>query len=157
MFGWRRRLVLVLVVSTVSLAGCQYLPNIPLPANPFRAGDPTSVPSPAAVANPAPVLPSPTPAQSFTPFWVKNHRLTEMWSGPSDAPNVTSFGTTSAQFCSFQVVQPPNGPRLYVYNPYTANYLWIDADAVGPVPNPPERRAQPRPPNQNCAEAIYEG
>ena len=153
MIGWQRRLVLAL--STVALAGCQYLPPISLPSNPF-ASEPTPQPSPVAAASPTPVAAaSPTPA--FAPFWVKNHRLTEMWSGPIDGPGVTSFGMTSAQFCSFQVAQPPNGPRLYVFNPYTANYLWIDADAVGPVPNPPERRPQPRPPGQNCAEAIYDG
>ncbi len=155
MFDWRRRLMLILVLPTTALAGCGYLPNIPLPANPFRAEEPTPAPSPAALAQPA--TPSPAPTPSFTPFWVKNHRLTEMWSGPPGAPGVTSLGTTSAQFCSFQVVQPPNGPRLYVFNPYTANYLWIDADAVGPVSSPPERRPQARPPNQNCAEAIYDG
>ncbi|MDP8925153.1 MAG: hypothetical protein M3O34_20100 [Chloroflexota bacterium] len=152
--GWRRRLVFALALPTVALAGCQNLPPIPLPGNPFRSA-PTPEPSPAAAA--PIVIGAPTPTPAFTPFWVKNHRLTELWSHPTDGPGVTSFGTTSAQFCSFQVVQPPNGPRLYVFNPYTGNYAWIDADAVGPVPDPPERRSEPRPPNQNCAEAIYEG
>ena len=157
MFGWRRRLVLALALPTLALAGCQYLPDIPLPANPFRTEPATPVPSPAAVAAPTQAPPTPIPTPAFTPFWVKNHRITEMWSGPPDAPGVVSFGRTSAQFCSFQVMQPPNGPRLYVLNPYSANYFWIDADAVGPVANPPERHPQPRPPDQNCAEAIYDG
>lgn len=156
MFDWRRRLVLVLMLPMAALAGCQYLPPISLPSNPFAA-QPTAEPSPvAAKPSPSPVASaSPTPA--FTPFWVKNHRLTEMWSGPAGSPGVASFGTTTAQFCSFQVVQPPSGTRLYVYNPYTDNYLWIDAEAVGPVPNPPERRPEARPAGQNCAEAVYEG
>ena len=156
MSGWRRGFVLIVTLGTMSLAGCEYLPSIPLPPNPFSSAS-TPAPSPTAVALPTPASPSPTPTPSFTPFWVKNHRTTEMWSGPADAPGVVSFGTTSAQFCSFQVVQPPNGPRLYVLNPYSSNYFWIDADAVGPVPDPPERRPQPRPPDQNCAEAIYDG
>ena len=156
MFDWRRRLVLVLTLPTVALAGCQYIPPISLPSNPFAA-QPTAEPSPAAAKPTAAAAAPATPTPSFAPFWVKNHRLTELWSGPPEAANVTSFGTTTAQFCSFQVVQPPNGPRLYVFNPYTANYLWIDADAVGPVANPPERRPQPRPAGQNCAEAIYDG
>ena len=96
----------------------------------------------------------PTPA--FAPFWVKNHRVTEMWSGPADAPGVVSFGTTSRQFCSFRVVLPPESQRLYVFNPYSQNYFWIDADAVGPV-GPPEQRAGPPPSGQNCAEVIYTG
>ena len=157
MFGWRRGLVIVLMLPTVALSGCGYLPNISLPANPFAAAEPTAVPSPAAVASPPPQAAASPPPAAFAPFWVKNHRLTELWSGPAAGAGSTSFGTTSAQFCSFQVVQPPSGPRLYVFNPYTANYLWIDADAVGPVPNPPERRPQARPPDQNCAEAIYDG
>ena len=141
-----------------TLAGCQYLPSIPIPANPFQspASPEPETPAPAAKVPPAaPAAEAPKP--SFAAFWVKNHRVTEMWSGPADAPGVSSFGPTSAQFCSFQVVQPPNGPRLYVLNPYSANYLWIDADAVGPVPTPPERRPGPKPPGQNCADAIYDG
>jgi hypothetical protein len=100
------------------------------------------------------VAAQPTPA--FEPFWVKNHRLTEMWSGPTDATGVVSFGTTSRQFCSFQVVLPPTGPRLYVFNPYSRNYFWIDASAIGPV-GPPERASGPLPAGQNCADAIYSG
>jgi hypothetical protein len=96
----------------------------------------------------------PTPA--FTPFWVKNHRLTEMWSGPTDGAGIVSFGTTSQQFCSFQVTLPPDGPRLYVFNPLSQNFFWIDADAVGPV-GAPEQRADPAPVGQNCAEAVYSG
>jgi len=157
--GWSRSLTIALVTAISMLAGCQYLPSIPLPANPFRseASPEPAAPAatPAAGASPVPAPAAPKPA--FTAFWVKNHRVTEMWSGPADASGVVSFGPTSAQFCSFQVVQPPNGPRLYVLNPYSANYLWIDADAVGPVPNPPERRPGPKPPNQNCSDAIYDG
>ena len=150
-----RRLALaarLLLMGTVLLGGCQYLPA--LPANPFRpSGTPEAAPERTPVTA-AP--PSPGPA-AFTPFWIKNHRITEMWSGPAGQANVTSFGPTSAQFCSFQVVMPPSGPRLYVFNPYTQNYLWIDADAIGPVADVPERRPGPKPANQNCAEVIYEG
>ena len=151
--GWGLALAgRLLLVGTVLLGGCQYLPA--LPANPFRpSGTPEAAPERTPVTA-AP--PSPAPA-AFTPFWIKNHRVTEMWSGPAGQANVTSFGPTSAQFCSFHVVMPPSGPRLYVFNPYTQNYLWIDADAVGPVGNEPERRPGPKPAGQNCAEAIYEG
>jgi hypothetical protein len=79
-----------------------------------------------------------------------------MWSGETNAPGVVSYGMTSQQFCSFMVRLPPQGTRLYVFNPYSRNYFWIDADAVGPV-GPPERRPGPPPPGQNCAEAVYGG
>lgn len=146
---WTAPLLLLVMVA----GGCDYVPA--LPANPFRV-TPTVV---AAIATPTPApptaLPTATP-QPFVPYWVKNHRLTEMWSGPPDQAGVVSFGTTSSQFCSFQVVRPQDGPRLYVLNPYSKNYFWIDADAVGPVPNPPQRGTGPKPPDQNCAEQLYD-
>ena len=37
---------------------------------------------------------------------------------------------TSQQFCSFQVARPQDNSRLYVLNPYSKDYFWIDADAV---------------------------
>ena len=58
-----------------------------------------------------------------------------MWSGSSGQEGVISFGMTSQQFCSFQVTKPQEGARLYVLNPYSKDYFWIDADAVGPVPD----------------------
>ena len=113
-------------------SACNYLP--PMPQNPFRV-TPTLVeetrPVPLVVASPTPV-PTATPVP-FAPYWVKNHRPTEMWSGPAGQPGVISFGTTSGQFCSFQVMEPQSGSRLHVLNPYSRDYFWIDADAVGPV------------------------
>jgi hypothetical protein len=148
--GWRQALAAGCAVVGLTLAsGCQLIPGLP--------GSPSS-PTPTPLPGAPPPKPAPAPtAAAFTPFWVKNHRLTDMWSGPSGEANVVSFGTTSAQFCSFQVVRPPEGDRVYVYNPYSDNYFWIDADAIGPVPDPPERRPGPKPDDQNCSDAIYEG
>ena len=56
-----------------------------------------------------------------------------------------------------QVVELQRGPRLHVLNPYSKNYFWIDADAVGPVGEPPQRAAGPKPADQNCAEQLYDG
>jgi hypothetical protein len=92
----------------------------------------------------------------FEPFWVQNHRVTEMWSGSSRQPDTVSFGATSGQFCSFLVVQPPEGERLYVLNPYSQNYFWIDAADVGPV-GPPEQSPDARPTDVNCTREIYPG
>ena len=145
-------LVLVLLFA----GACSYLP--PMPQNPFSV---TPVPTeeatfaPIAFASPSPI-PTSTPVP-FTPYWVKNHRPTEMWSGPAGQPGVISFGTTSGQFCSFQVMQPQTGSRLHVLNPYSRDYFWIDADSVGPVSEAPRRVSEPKPADQNCAEQIYEG
>lgn len=125
--------------------------------NPFASDTPTPVPAtqtrpPATPAAAVAVRPTPV----FEPFWVKNHQVTDMWSGPTEASGVVSFGTTSQQFCSFQVVLPPDGQRLYVFNPYSQNYFWIDAAAVGPA-GAPAQVAAPPPPRQNCADAVYAG
>ena len=150
---WSGAPVLALLLMLTS--ACDYLP--PMPRNPFRV---TPIPTEAATsapivfASPTPI-PSPTPVP-FTPFWVKNHRPTEMWSGPPDQPGVISFGMTADQFCSFQVMEPQTSARLHVLNPYTRDYFWIDADSVGPVSEPPRRVAGPKPADQNCAEAIYD-
>src|SRR4051794_2553439 len=133
-------------------AGCDQLPA--LPANPFSVTPTlvaTAVPSPTVVPT---AVPTATPVP-FRAFWVKNFRPTEMWSGPSDAAGVVSFGTTSQQFCSFQVAKPQEGARLYVLNPYSRDYFWIDVDAVGPVDEPPHNSG-PKPPDQNCDGAIYD-
>lgn len=151
----KRWLAALLLVCLLLAGGCDSLPA--MPQNPFRT-EPTAEAAVTTAPTPAPptTIPTATPLP-FSPYWVKNHRLTEMWSGPPDQPGVISFGTTSGQFCSFQVVEPQRGPRLYVLNPYSRDYFWIDADAVGPVEEPPQRVAEPRPPNQNCAEQVYEG
>lgn len=165
--GWSRALLFLAAFGVMLLtSGCGVdFSAISLP-NPFAEENPTPVPAvPAATAiaaptpDTAPTSPAaaePTPTPGFTPFWVKNHRLTEMWSGQVNAPGVVSFGTTSQQFCSFRVMLPEQEGRLYVFNPYSQNYFWIDADAVGPV-GPPERRPGPPPTGQNCAESIYDG
>ena len=151
----KRWMAAPLVALVLVTGACDYLP--PMPQNPFRV-TPTLVEeaTPTVVAASPTPAPSPTPV-AFAPFWVKNFRPTEMWSGPSGQAGVISFGTTSGQFCSFQVMEPQNGSRLHVLNPYSKDYLWIDADAVGPVAEPPQRVAGPKPADQNCTEQIYDG
>jgi hypothetical protein len=143
-------IVLVLAVLT---GACDRLPA--MPANPFAA-TPTIV-----EVTPTPP-PSPTPVPTATPvpfraYWVKNHRLTEMWSGPEGQAGVIRFGTTSRQFCAFQVTRPQEGNRLYVLNPYSRDYFWIDADSVGPVSEAPARATGPKPPDQNCTDQLHDG
>ena len=140
-----------LALLAVLAAGCESVP--PLPPNPFRTTPVVAVPPTPTVALPTPV-PTDTPVP-FTPYWVKNHRQTEMWSGQVRESGVVSFGTTSDQFCVFRVEQPQRGPRVYVLNPYDGGHFWIDADAVGPVAQEPAHVRGPRPEDQNCADAIY--
>ena len=153
------RALLVAVPAIVVVASaCGSLPSVP---NPFAASaTPRPTVAAAAQATPTP-RPAPTPApeaapEPFVPYWVRNHRITELWSGASVGPDTVSFGATSGQFCSFLVVLPPEGDRLYVLNPYSHDYTWIDAADVGPS-GPPEQRADPEPPEANCARDIYAG
>jgi hypothetical protein len=81
--------------------------------------------------------------------------VTDMWSGPSDQAGASSFGKTSSQFCAFQL-RDQQGDRLYVFNPYSENYFWIDQAAVGPVDMPEVRPRSAKPASQNCSDAIFD-
>ena len=120
------------------------LPTRPAPPPPR----PTAIPEPTATSEPTA---TPEPAR-----WVKNHRITPMWSAPQRETGAISFGTTSSTFCSFRVVREADDARILVYNPHADGTFWIDADAVGPVVEPPHR-AGPKPVGVNCTEAIYDG
>ena len=72
--------------------------------------------------------------QNFNAYWVQNHTETDLWSGP-DA-GATSFGRVKS-FSYFKVLQPQQGPRLYVLNPLTEGTAWITAAAVGTSGEPP--------------------
>jgi lipoprotein-anchoring transpeptidase ErfK/SrfK len=70
----------------------------------------------------------------FTPFWVQNHQVTNLWSGPDD--QAVNHGRVP-QWSYLQVVQPQTSPRLFVYVPWTNNYAYVDSAAVGPSGPPP--------------------
>lgn len=77
-------------------------------------------------------------AAAYGPWWVQNHMETELWSGCDG--KAVSFGRV-AQWSYFLVVAPQGKEtRLYVMNPKTRNYAYIDARAVGPS-GPPPREA----------------
>ncbi len=84
---------------------------------------------------------SANPVEAFDPRWVQNYRETELWSGPD--PGAVSFGRVP-QWSYFLMVVPQQGPRLYVWNPTTRNYAYIDAAAVGPSGAPPAPMPTPR-------------
>jgi hypothetical protein len=79
----------------------------------------------------------PSSVQAFEPWWVQNHMETELWSGKIEGAE--SFGRVT-QWNYFQVVAPQgNDSRLYILNPKTNNYAYIDAVAVGPSGPPPSQ------------------
>jgi uncharacterized membrane protein len=122
---------------------------VPAPAAP-TADVAAPAPSPTqAVASPAPAL------QTFIPFWVKNHRWAVLWSGPAGDRDAIALGVTSSQFCSFLVVLPQDSERVFVFNPFSANYAWIDALDLGPVEMPAVRAGQ-RLETQNCDGSILQ-
>lgn len=153
-----RWLLAPILLGMLLLLGCNSLPGLSslpsLPPNPFAA-TPEIAETPLPVSSSPIVFATPSPPP-FAAYWVKNHRLTEIWSGPRNQPGVVSFGTTSAQFCVFQVVRAQESGRLYVLNPFTKNYFWIDADSVGPVSEAPKRATGPKPADKNCAEELYD-
>jgi N-acetylmuramoyl-L-alanine amidase len=72
------------------------------------------------------------PPPSFQPFWVKNFTPTGVWSAPSGG---VEFGV-APRWSWFQVLQPQDGPRLFVRVRATGNVAYIDAKDVGPVGPP---------------------
>ena len=88
--------------------------------------------------------------------WLRNHLVADMWSGPEDESSAVSFGKVSSLFCVFEE-RAARGDRLYVFNPYSGNYFWIDRTAVGPVGTPEMRPRSAKPADQNCADAIFDG
>ncbi|NBT25251.1 MAG: hypothetical protein EBT09_01550, partial [Actinobacteria bacterium] len=57
-----------------------------------------------------------------------------IYSGPNEG--AIDFGVAGPQFTTFTVVAPQVGYRIYVYNPETKGYGWIDARGVGPSEAP---------------------
>ena len=84
------------------------------------------------------------------PTWVQAFQPTTLWSGPG--PDAIAFGPV-AQWDYFQV-RGSAGARLYVWNPRTANYAYIDAVAVGPSGPPPADYLTPAQPAAPAAPAF---
>ncbi len=80
------------------------------------------------------LLPPPAePGAAFETWWVQAHQEAQLWSGPDS--QAISFGQVP-QWSYFRVVAPQEGQRLYVLNPLTGGYAYIDAAAVGPSSPP---------------------
>lgn len=118
------------VGETLAIQVFNYAPGVQISYRLSVSGiAPTFAAVPAA-GTPVPASPSATSAPAgFQPFWVENFVSTPIWSG-TDAAAI-NFGD-QAQFSSFLVVTPQAGSRLYVFNPRSGNYGYVDAAAVGP-------------------------
>jgi len=66
----------------------------------------------------------------FEPYWVVAYSPITLWSNPTF--DALSFGDVH-QWSAFYVVRPASEGRLYVWNPISENYAWIDEVSVGPV------------------------
>ena len=67
--------------------------------------------------------------------WLQSHQPATLWSSPR--PDAVEFGK-ERKFSYFRVHGPQEAGRIYVYNPRTDNFAWVDALAVGPSTAPPE-------------------
>ena len=56
--------------------------------------------------------------------WVAVHRVTGLWSSPRDGAELFRVAQPDARF---QVARAQDGPRLYVFDPATKNYAYINA------------------------------
>lgn len=89
----------------------------------------TAAPAPPDSATPQATQGGTAPAE----FWVQNHMVTELWSGPDE--HAQFFGWLRK--FSYLRVERWVGERLYVFNPRTNNFAYVDAKAVGPSGPPP--------------------
>ena len=97
----------------------------------------------------ASAAPSATAAQQASPpaapppatgeLWVQNHVVTELWSGSNEG--AVMFGWLRK--FSYLRVERWEGNRLYVFNPRSNNFAFIDATAVGPSGAPPPDYLEP--------------
>jgi 3D (Asp-Asp-Asp) domain-containing protein len=81
-----------------------------------------------AFAKSEPVPPPPTDNP-----WLAVHRETGLWS--NDGVKAKLFGV-ALPGRRFQVALPQNGPRLYVWDPTTKNYAYVEALDLGPSTAP---------------------
>jgi hypothetical protein len=66
--------------------------------------------------------------------WVQTWRPAELWS--NSGPTAISFGTVRP-FTYLRLHGEVEGSRIYVYNPKTQNFAYVDAENVGPSTAPP--------------------
>jgi 3D (Asp-Asp-Asp) domain-containing protein len=86
------------------------------------------LPSAAVAAAREPVPPPPSDNA-----WLAVHRETGLWSGTSESAELFGIALPGRRF---QVALPQDGSRLYVWDPISKNYTFVDAFDVGPTAAP---------------------
>ncbi|MFN0074021.1 MAG: L,D-transpeptidase [Chloroflexota bacterium] len=66
--------------------------------------------------------------------WLQNHRVTTLWS--SSEADAHAYGMLR-QFSYLQIAKRPDNARVYVFNPRTQNFAFVDITDVGPSSAPP--------------------
>jgi lipoprotein-anchoring transpeptidase ErfK/SrfK len=66
--------------------------------------------------------------------WLQNFRVTTLWSTPEEGAD--PYGQLR-QFSYVQAAGPPEGGRVYVFNPRTQNFAYVDVGDFGPAGAPP--------------------
>jgi len=118
----------LLRANGASLDGTGVTPDVsaPLTAAALSSGHDTTLEQALSGQTGAPTAALPDTGQRWVETFVADAQL---WSG-SDA-QAAPFGA-QPQWAHFLVVAPQQSPRLFVFDPRTHNYAWIDAAAVGP-------------------------
>src|SRR6266516_4328508 len=98
-------------------------------------------PPPATpVAPPTPRQPAAVePAPSSSERWVQNFEVTELWSGPNEG--AVFFGWLRK--FSYLRIERADGNSLYVLNPRSNNFAYVNASVVGPSGPPPPDYLEP--------------
>ncbi|HEX3244674.1 MAG TPA: L,D-transpeptidase [Chloroflexota bacterium] len=66
--------------------------------------------------------------------WLQNFNVTTLWSAPGE--DAEAYGTLR-QFSYVQTARAPEGDRVYVFNPRTQNFAYVDVKDFGPSSAPP--------------------
>jgi hypothetical protein len=76
----------------------------------------------------------PAPPEDLSVGWVATFDNTAVWADPDGS---LLLGLAPA-YTAFKQLDPQDGPRLHVQDPYSGAESWLDALAVGPI-DPPDR------------------
>jgi 3D (Asp-Asp-Asp) domain-containing protein len=77
-----------------------------------------------------PVLATVDQPPAFGAYWVAAHAATTLWAGPVGSEIPLDW---AHQWTILQVVRPQEGDRLFVWDPRSELYAWVDAADVGQV------------------------
>jgi lipoprotein-anchoring transpeptidase ErfK/SrfK len=74
----------------------------------------------------------PAPPEDLSLGWVATVADAPLWADP----DASLFLGLAPAYTSFKQVDPQNGPRLHVQDPYSGADSWLDATNVGPIGSP---------------------